>query len=175
MLLWWILPERGIPDTWLREASSREQKIKGKSNPRHNVQGHIRRTQLCQEPIQCSPFQFNYSNMQRWASTLTSRSNADTDLTPDLRSKGVKYHTFSKTKGKDRALYHDLCRSLTITISRDWLFHFQLKQASHSIPQLFQRSKVLAVGGVTCVHMSVRNCPGAGEGWWGGEGRSFLC
>jgi hypothetical protein len=28
---------------------------------------------------------------------------------------------------------------------------------------------VLAFGGVTCVHMSVKNCPWAGEGWGGGE------
>jgi len=95
----------------------------------------------------------------------------DTDLIPDLRWKGVKYHTFSKTESKDRALYRNLCRSLMITISRDWLLHFQWKQASRPISQLFQRPKVLAVGGVTCVHMSIRNCPqcpGAGEG------RSFL-
>jgi hypothetical protein len=29
----------------------------------------------------------------------------DTDLIHDIRSKGVKYHIFSKTEGKDRALF----------------------------------------------------------------------
>jgi hypothetical protein len=48
-----------------------------------------------------------------------------TDLIPDLRSKGVKDCTFQKTEGKDRAFYRDLCRLLTIPISRDQIFHFQ--------------------------------------------------
>ncbi len=151
------------------EASSREQKNK------REIKSQTQCSETHTQSIQCSPFQVNYSNMQRWASTLTSRSNArhQSTVIPDLRSKGVKYHTFTKTEGKDRALYRDLCRSLAITISRDWFLHFYWKQALHPIPQLFQRSKVLAVGGVTCVHMSVRNCPGTGEGW--GGGRSFLC
>jgi hypothetical protein len=151
-------------------ASSREQKIKGKSNPRQNVQGHIH------------SYVISLSNAPPFSSTTVICKGGhwhwqvgqmpDTDLIPDLRSKGVKYHTFSKTKGKDRALYRDLCRSLTITSARDWLLHFQWKQTLRPIPQLFLRSKVLTVGGVTCVHMSIRNCPqcpGAGEG------RSLFC
>jgi hypothetical protein len=170
MLLWWIIPERGIPDTLLREASSREQKIKGKSNPRHNVQGDIHSyvKSLSNAPPFSSTTVICRGGHRHWQ----VGQMPDPVLIPDLRWKGVKYHTFSKTRGKNRALYHNLCRSLTITISQDWLLHFQSKQTSRPIPQLFLRSKVLTVGGVTCVHMSIRNCPqcpGAGEG------RSFLC
>ncbi len=113
----------------------------------------------------------------------------NTNLIPHLWSKGVKDRTFWKTEGKDRALYRDLCRSLMITISRDRLLHFQWKKTLRPIPQLFHRTKVvsinlpilpfskicwnppllLAVGGVTCDYLSVRNCPRAGEGCGGGE------
>ncbi len=41
--------------------------------------------------------------------------------------------------------YRDLCWSLTITISRDQLLHFQWKKTSRPIPRLFQRSKVVSI------------------------------
>jgi hypothetical protein len=44
-------------------------------------------------------------------------------------------------KDIDLALYHDLCRSLSITISRD---RFNVKKTSRHISQLFQRSKVVS-------------------------------
>ncbi len=45
-------------------------------------------------------------------------------------------------KDKDLAHYRDLCRSLSITISRN---RFNVKKASRPIPQLFQRSKVVSI------------------------------
>jgi hypothetical protein len=56
-----------------------------------------------------------------------------------------------------------------IDTERSYFYTFNEKNTSRPKPRLFKRSKVLAVGGVTCVHMSMRNCPGTGEGWWGGE------
>jgi hypothetical protein len=44
-------------------------------------------------------------------------------------------------KDMDLALYRDLYRSLTITISRD---RFNEKKTSRPIPRLFQRSKVVS-------------------------------
>jgi hypothetical protein len=94
------------------EASSREQKIKGKSNPRHNVQRHIHSyvTSLSNAPSFSSTTVICRGGHQHWQ----VGQMPDTHLIPDLWSKGVKYHTFSKTEGKDRALYRDLCRSLTV-------------------------------------------------------------
>ena len=70
----------------------------------------------------------------------------DTDLIPDLRSKGVKDHTFWKFEGKDHALYLNHCRSLSILISRDQLFHFQWKKHRAFYPLPSQRSKVWGGG-----------------------------
>ncbi len=58
----------------------------------------------------------------------------DTDLIPD--PKGVKDHTFLKNRRQ---------RSLSITMSRDRLFHFQCKKTLCPIPRLFQRSKVVSI------------------------------
>jgi hypothetical protein len=66
----------------------------------------------------------------------------DTDLIPDLRWTGVKDHTFSKTR---RQRSCPLPGSLSITMSRDRLLHFQCKKTSRPIPQLFQRSKVVSI------------------------------
>ncbi len=128
--------------------------------------------------------------------SLTSWSNARNWSNTQPSSKGVKDCTFLKNRRQRSWVYRDLCRSLTITISRDRLLHFLWEKTSLPIFQLFQRSKVvsvnlpilpflklkilkfckcwcppllLAVGGVTCVYLSVRNCPGAGEGWGVGE------
>ncbi len=46
----------------------------------------------------------------------------DTDLIPDIRLKGVKYHIFSKNRRRRSC---PLPRSLTNPISRDQIFHFQ--------------------------------------------------
>ncbi len=65
---------------------------------------------------------------QRWASTQASRQIPDTDLIPDIRSKGVKYRIFSKNQRQRSCPLPRSFRSLTNSISRDRIFHFQLKE-----------------------------------------------
>jgi hypothetical protein len=66
----------------------------------------------------------------------------DTDLKPDLRSKGVKDRTFLTNR---RQKLCPLQRSLSITMSRDRLLHFQCKKTSCLLPLPSQRSKVVSI------------------------------
>jgi hypothetical protein len=92
MLLWWIIPERGMY-SWHIAKGGIVQGTKNKREIKSRTQCLGTHTQLCQEPIQCSPFQFNYSNMQRWASTLTSRSNARhlSNTRPSIERSEISY------------------------------------------------------------------------------------
>ncbi len=80
--------------------------------------------------------------LQRWASTLASRSNARHRSKTELRSKGVKDRTFL-TNRKQRPC--PLPRSLSIRMSRDRLLHFQCKKTSCLLPLPSQRSKVVSI------------------------------
>ncbi len=137
---------------------------------------------------------------QRWASTLTSWSNArHQSNTRPLIERCERSYFFEKPKAKKHcSLCHDLCRSLTIMISWDRLLHFQWKKTLRPIPQL---SKGLR--GVVSINLPILPflnlkfenfwivlMPTSASGCWqcdlclhvklprgrGGEGgRSFLC
>jgi hypothetical protein len=69
------------------------------------------------------------------ASTLTSRLNArHRFITGPLIERSERSYFFRKPEIKDRAFYRDLCQSLSITMARDRLLHFQCKKTSHPIP-----------------------------------------
>ncbi len=67
------------------------------------------------------------------------------DTYPTFDRKEWKIVLFQKPEIKDRALYSDICQSLTLTISRDQIFHFQGKKTSRPISRLFQLSKVVSI------------------------------
>jgi hypothetical protein len=84
---------------------------------------------------------------QRWASTLTSRWNADTYLIPDLRSieRSERTYFFEKPKGKimpSSAIFVDRWRSRSLGID---FYTFSEKKTLSPIPQLFHRSKLVSV------------------------------
>jgi hypothetical protein len=96
----------------------------------------------------------------------------NTDLIPDIRSKGVK----DCTSSKDLALYHDLCQLLTIPISRDQIFHCQWKKhralyLDFSKVTVWCWSRYLSLWSRSR-HMSVIQGGGGGQGRVGGEGRT---
>ncbi len=134
---------------------------------------------------------------QRWASTLTSWSNAwHRSNTRPLIKRSERLYFFETPKAKiipSTTIVVDRCQSQCLEID------FYTFKTLRPVPRLFQRSKVISINlpilpflkfkiwcvlmptsasgcwrvatlvtGVTCVYLSVRNCPGAGEGWGGG-------
>jgi hypothetical protein len=73
---------------------------------------------------------------QRWASTLASRSNArHRSKTRSSIERSERLYFFEKPQTIS-ALYYNRCRSLSITMSRDRLLHFQCKKHLAFYPYL---------------------------------------